>query len=213
MLNITPDLFLARLIVVLIGIPIHEWAHGFAAHLMGDTTPEMEGRLTLNPLAHLDPMGTILILLTGFGWGRPARVNPYQMRKVPNPRTAMALSALAGPLSNLIQAIFFVIILRSGVLNFLPAQAAEWLGRVISFAIVVNVGLIAFNMLPIPPLDGSRVLAGVAPPKVADFIERLEPISMYILLGVLFILPRIGIDLVGWMMTPIILALRLVLGL
>lgn len=213
MFNITPDMFLARLIVVLMGIPIHEWAHGFAAHLMGDTTPERDGRLTLNPLAHLDPMGTILILLTGFGWGRAARVNPYQMRKVPNPRTAMALSALAGPFSNFIQAIFFVIILRSNVLSLLPNQSAEWLGRVVIFAILVNVGLIAFNMLPIPPLDGSRVLAGVAPRRLADFIERLEPIAPFILLGVLFVLPTLGIDLIGMMMRPIFMALLWLLGL
>lgn len=213
MFNIAPDMFLARLIVVLMGIPIHEWAHGFAAHLMGDTTPERDGRLTLNPLAHLDPIGTILILLTGFGWGRAARVNPYQMRKVPNPRTAMALSALAGPLSNFIQAIFFVLILRSNVLSLLPGPTATWLGRVVLFAIVVNVGLIAFNMLPIPPLDGSRVLAGVAPPRLADFIEQLEPIAPFILLGVLFVLPALGIDLIGMMMQPIFGALLLLLGL
>lgn len=213
MFNLSADVFLARLIVVLVGIPIHEWAHGFAAYLMGDSTPEREGRLTLNPLAHLDPLGTIMILLTGFGWGRAARVNPYQMRKVPNPRTAMALSALAGPASNFIQAVVFVSILRSGVLNLLPVQTAGWLTRVVIYAIVVNVGLIAFNMLPIPPLDGSRILAGVAPPRVADFIERLEPISMYILLGVLFILPQIGLDLVGMMVRPLYAALYFILGL
>ena len=213
MLNITADVLLARLIVVLLGIPIHEWAHGFAAHLMGDTTPEREGRLTLNPLTHLDPLGTIMILLTGFGWGRAARVNPYQMRKVSNPRTAMALSALAGPASNLVQAIFFVILLRLGASRLPSTETTEWLIRVIIYAIYVNVGLIAFNMLPIPPLDGSRVLVGVAPPRVGDFIESLEPISMYILIGVLFILPRIGLDLVGWMMEPIYAALLFLLGL
>ncbi|MBN1921006.1 MAG: site-2 protease family protein [Anaerolineae bacterium] len=213
MLNISPDMLLARLIVVLIGIPIHEWAHGYAAHLMGDTTPEREGRLSLNPLTHLDPLGTIMILLTGFGWGRAARVNPYQMRKVPNPRVAMALSALAGPASNFIQAVFFVIVLRLAVSNLPPTATTEWLMRVIIYAISVNVALIAFNMLPIPPLDGSRVLAGVAPPRIADFIESLEPVSIYILIGVVFILPRIGLDLVGWMMEPIYTALYFLLGL
>ncbi|OQA19997.1 MAG: Peptidase family M50 [Chloroflexi bacterium ADurb.Bin360] len=213
MLNITADVLLARLIVVLLGIPIHEWAHGFAAHLMGDTTPEREGRLTLNPLTHLDPLGTIMILLTGFGWGRAARVNPYQMRKVSNPRTAMALSALAGPASNFIQAVFFAIVLRLGMANLPSTEVVEWLTRVITYAIVVNVGLIAFNMLPIPPLDGSRVLVGVAPPRVGDFIESLEPVSMYILIGVVFILPQIGIDLVGAMMRPIYTVLFLLLGL
>jgi len=209
----TADELLARLIVVLLGIPIHEWAHGFAAHLMGDTTPEREGRLTLNPATHLDPFGTLMILLTGFGWGRAARVNPHLMYKVRNPRLAMALSALAGPLSNFIQAAFFAAILHLGVLNLLPEQVAAWLFRVILLVIIVNVGLIAFNLLPIPPLDGSRILAGIAPPAVADFIESLEPISIYILLAVLFILPLIGLDIVGAIMTPLYSLLFRLLGL
>ena len=209
----TADELLARLIVVLLGIPIHEWAHGFAAHLMGDTTPEREGRLTLNPMTHLDPFGTLMILLTGFGWGRPARVSPHLMYKVRNPRLAMALSALAGPLSNFIQAAFFAAILHLGVLNLLPEQVAAWLFKVILLVIIVNVGLIAFNLLPIPPLDGSRILAGVAPPAVANFIESLEPISIYILLAVLFILPLIGLDIVGAIMTPLYSLLFRLLGL
>ncbi len=197
MFGLTPDILLARLLVVLLGIPIHEWAHGWVAHLLGDTTPEREGRLSLNPFTHLDPIGTLLILTTGFGWGRAARVNPYLMRKAPSPRIGMALSALAGPFSNFIQAFILALLLKSGWIH------AEWLVMVIVYAIAVNIGLIAFNMLPIPPLDGSRVLAGVAPPRVADFIESLEPIAPYLLLGVLFVLPRIGIDLVGWMIMPL----------
>lgn len=135
------------------------------------------------------------------------------MYKVRNPRLAMALSALAGPLSNFIQAVFFTAILRLGVLNLLPEQVAAWLFKVILLVIIVNVGLIAFNLLPIPPLDGSRILAGIAPPAVADFIERLEPISLYILLAVLFILPRIGLDLVGAMVRPLYSLLFGLLGL
>ena len=98
MFGLTPDNILGRLVVILLGIPIHEWAHGWVAHLLGDETPELQGRLTLNPLTHLDPIGTLMILLTGFGWGRAARVNPYRMTKVKSPRVGMALSALAGPL-------------------------------------------------------------------------------------------------------------------
>lgn len=197
MFGLTPDILLARLLVVLLGIPIHEWAHGWVAHLLGDTTPEREGRLSFNPFTHLDPIGTLLILTTGFGWGRAARVNPNLMHKAPSPRIGMALSALAGPFSNFIQAFILALLLKSGWIQ------AEWLVMVIIYAIAVNIGLIAFNMLPIPPLDGSRVLAGVAPPRVADFIESLEPIAPYLLLGVLFVLPRIGIDVVRWMITPL----------
>jgi len=197
MFGLTPDILLARLLVVLLGIPIHEWAHGWVAHLLGDTTPEREGRLSLNPFTHLDPVGTLLILTTGFGWGKAARVNPYLMRKAPSPRIGMALSALAGPFSNFIQAFILALLLKSGWIH------AEWLVMVIVYAIAVNIGLIVFNMLPIPPLDGSRVLAGVAPPRVADFIENLEPIAPYLLLAVLFVLPMIGIDLISWLSQPI----------
>jgi Zn-dependent protease len=161
------------------------------------------GRLSLNPMVHLDPMGTLLILLTGYGWGKPARVNPYQMTKVSNPRTGMALSALAGPLSNFVQAVILAILLRVGLPDLLPAGIAAKAAEILILAIIVNIGLIAFNMLPIPPLDGSKVLAGVAPPAVADFLESLEPIAPYLLIVVLFVLPRIGIDLVSAMTRPL----------
>lgn len=203
MFGLTPDNILGRLVVILLGIPIHEWAHGWVAHLLGDETPELQGRLTLNPLTHLDPIGTLMILLTGFGWGRAARVNPYRMSKVKNPRVGMALSALAGPLSNIIQAMIFAIPIRLGLLSFLPAAQANRLAQVLIAIIGVNIGLAAFNLLPIPPLDGSKVLAGVAPPPVADFIESLEPYASYIFILVLFILPRIGLDIVSIMVYPL----------
>lgn len=203
MFGLTPDNILGRLVVILLGIPIHEWAHGWVAHLLGDETPELQGRLTLNPLTHLDPIGTLMILLTGFGWGRAARVNPYRMNKVKNPRVGMALSALAGPLSNIIQAMIFAIPIRLGLLSMLPAAQANRFAQVLVAIIGVNIGLAAFNLLPIPPLDGSKVLAGVAPPPVADFIESLAPYASYIFILVLFILPRIGLDLVSIMVYPL----------
>jgi len=213
MTGLTPAIFLGRLLVIILGIPIHEWAHCWMAHMLGDNTPERQGRLTLNIFAHLDPIGTLMILTTGYGWGRAARVNPYQMHKVSNPRTGMALTALAGPLSNVIQAFILALPIRLGLLNLLPEAQAMNLWTVLYFAIFVNIGLAAFNMIPIPPLDGSRVLAGVAPPRVADFIESLEPVAPYLLLAVLFILPQLGIDLVGWMIAPLQRFLaRLVLG-
>jgi len=203
MFGLTPDNLLGRLLVILLGIPIHEWAHGWVAHMLGDETPELQGRLTLNPLTHLDPVGTIMILLTGFGWGRAARVNPYRMTKVKNPRVGMALSALAGPLSNIIQAMVFALPIRLGVLSLLPAAQADRLAQVLIAVIGVNIGLAAFNLLPIPPLDGSRILAGVAPPAVADVIESLEPYASYIFIFVLFILPRMGFNIVSAMVYPL----------
>lgn len=201
--GISPDVLLARIMVIFLGIPIHEWAHGWMAHLLGDETPELQGRLSLNPFIHLDPVGTLAILLTGFGWGRPAQVNPLRMDKVRNPRVGMALSALAGPLSNLIQAMILALPLRFGLPDFLSADQTYRLTLILFAAIQVNVGLAAFNMLPLPPLDGSRVLAGVAPPRIGDFIEDLEPYAAYILIFVLFFLPRTGFDLVRTMVAPV----------
>ncbi|MDY0019674.1 MAG: site-2 protease family protein [Anaerolineae bacterium] len=203
MFGLTSDVVLARLIVVMLGIPIHEWSHCWVASLLGDTTGEAEGRLSLNPFVHLDPLGTILILLTGFGWGRPAPVNPYRMHRVSNPRLGMALSALAGPFSNFIQAIVLALILRFVVAPMPSSSQVDWAIKILIMAISVNIGLVAFNMIPVPPLDGSRVLAGVAPPNIADFIEQLEPIAPYLLMAVLFVLPQLGIDLVSWMATPL----------
>lgn len=203
MFGLTSDVVLARLIVVMLGIPIHEWSHCWVASLLGDTTGEAEGRLSLNPFVHLDPLGTILILLTGFGWGKPAPVNPYRMHKVSNPRLGMALSALAGPFSNFIQAIVLALILRFVVAPMPSSSQVDWAIKILIMAISVNIGLVAFNMIPVPPLDGSRVLAGVAPPNVADFIEQLEPIAPYLLMAVLFVLPQLGIDLVSWMAAPL----------
>ncbi|MGC9469327.1 MAG: site-2 protease family protein [Anaerolineae bacterium] len=202
-LGIRPDVLLGRLLVILLGIPIHEWAHGWVAHLLGDETPELQGRLSLNPLIHLDPIGTLMILFTGFGWGRPARVNPYRMSRVRNPRVGMALSAFAGPLSNIIMAMILAIPLRLGLVGLLDYNQGLRLFSVLQAAIAVNIGLAAFNMLPIPPLDGSRVLAGVAPPRVGDFLESLEPYASYILIFVLFFLPQLGIDLIGLLVAPL----------
>ncbi|MCU0521451.1 MAG: site-2 protease family protein [Anaerolineae bacterium] len=201
--GLTADVLLGRILVIFLGIPIHEWAHGWVAHLLGDETPELQGRLSLNPFVHLDPVGTLSILLTGFGWGRAARVNPYRMTRVHNPRTGMALSALAGPVSNIIQAMILAIPFRLGLLTLLESNMAYRLAQVLFAAIAVNIGLAAFNLLPIPPLDGSRVLVGVAPRRIGDVIESLEPYAIYILLFVLFLLPRLGLDLVGLLVRPL----------
>ncbi len=203
LLGITPDILLGRLLVIFLGIPIHEWAHGWVAHLLGDETPEMQGRLSLNPFVHLDPIGTLAILLTGFGWGRAARVNPYRMHRARNPRLGMALSALAGPVSNIVQAMILVIPIRLGLLGALGSSQGLRLAQVLFAAIQVNIGLAAFNLLPIPPLDGSRVLAGVAPPRVGDVLESMEPYAIYILIAVLFILPQLGLNLVGLLVYPL----------
>jgi Zn-dependent protease len=212
MYGLTPDrlgVLLGNLIAVAICIPFHEWAHCFAAHLLGDTTPEQQGRLTLNPLVHIDPIGALAILFTGFGWGRAARVNPHQMHRVSNYRVGMAITAFAGPFSNVLLAVLFVLPFRFGWVS-LPMtydsglmSPTERLGMVLYWAMSINLALAVFNLLPIPPLDGSRILAGFAAPEISDFIERLEPVAPIILMVVLFILPQMGLDIVGWMVSPV----------
>jgi Zn-dependent protease len=202
MFGLTPVTILGRLIVIFLGIPIHEWAHGWMAYVLGDNTPEMQGRLSLNPFVHLDPIGTLMILFTGYGWGRSARVNPYRMSRVGSARTGMALSALAGPLSNVIQAVLFALPVRLGLLDLFPPSQAQRLASVFAAVIVVNIGLAVFNMIPVPPLDGSKVLAGVAPAPVADALERMEPYAPMLLMLLLFVFPYLGIDVIGILTRP-----------
>lgn len=192
----------ARLIVLFLGIPLHEWAHGYAAYLLGDDTPKLQGRLNLNPFTHLDPVGSLMILLTGWGWGRAAQVNPYWMHKAPNARVGFALSALAGPFSNFIQALLWALPFRLNLVHLLPDLWFETVVRFLLLAISINLGLMLFNLIPIPPLDGARILAGVAPDPIASFIESLEPVAPYLLMFVLFVLPRMGFNLVSALVGP-----------
>lgn len=202
MFNWTFDSLLGSLLVIFLGIPIHEWAHCWVAHLLGDETPSQQGRLTLNPFVHLDPIGTLMILTVGYGWGRAARVNPYRMYRVRNHYVAMALSAIAGPLSNVIQAMIFMIPFRLAKYGWIQLDPSSPVWATLYYAIVINISLATFNMLPIPPLDGSRVLAGILPRNAAAFIESLESYSMVILVVILFILPQTGFDIAGMMLRP-----------
>ncbi len=197
-LGLSPAVLLARLLVLLIGMPIHEWAHAWSAYELGDDTPRWEGRLSLNPLAHLDVLGSVLLLLTGFGWAKPVRVNPYRMRT--DPRSGMALSAFAGPASNLLVAMLCAVPFRLGWLTLTDVFTGSGLlnpALILWYVADVSIGLALFNLLPFFPLDGEKVLVGILPPRWGDYLLGLRPYSPYILLGLLFILPRIGLDLIG----------------
>jgi Zn-dependent protease len=180
---------------LVIAITFHEAAHGFVAHHFGDNTAWEQGRVSFNPLRHIDPFGTLImpaILLLShspflFGYAKPVPVN---FRALRHPRIDMVWVALAGPATNI--ALALVAAAAFHILNFVPESAAQWLADNLKNALVINVILAIFNMLPIPPLDGGRVAVGLLPRMMAAPLARLEPYGMLILIGVLIVLPLAG---------------------
>lgn len=197
MSNIDLASVIARAAVLLVAFTIHELAHAVTADYLGDPTPRRMGRITLNPLAHLDPMGTIMLLVSGFGWAKPVMVNPLNLRG--NARTSMAIVAAAGPISNLVMAIIFALPVRLGVVNLEPFSSGVLpsVGFLLFNFIWINLILMFFNLIPIPPLDGSKILMGVLPPEMSRWMRPLERYGFLILMGFIFILPNFGIDVLG----------------
>lgn len=181
---------IARLIVLMIAFTIHELAHAVTADYLGDSTPRRMGRISLNPLVHLDPLGSILLLVSGFGWAKPVLVNPLNMRG--NPRTAMAIVAIAGPLSNILMAVLGAIPLRlmltgGGIPFGSSSTILPDLGYLLFEFVWINVILAFFNLIPLAPLDGSKVLAGVLPAQMAYQLRPLEQYGPLILLALIFL--------------------------
>ena len=180
---------------VIIAITFHEAAHGFVAHRLGDDTAYKLGRVSFNPLRHIDPFGTVImpaILLMShapflFGYAKPV---PVKFAALRNPRIGMVLVALAGPATNI--ALALVAALSFHTLNYVPSNAAQWTFDNLKNALVINVILAIFNMMPIPPLDGGRVAVGLLPKRLALPLARLEPFGMLILIGILILLPLAG---------------------
>ncbi len=161
MIQILAGVF-ASVFVVFCTLPVHEYAHALVATKLGDQTPRLSGRLTLNPMRHIDPLGALMIILVGFGYAKPVSVNP---RNFKNPKVGMALTALAGPCANLLMAVVFLFLKNIVALFSAGNVLAVAFLYFFIFAASINVGLAVFNLLPIPPLDGSRILQLLIPSK------------------------------------------------
>lgn len=178
------------LVPALLAVTMHEVAHGFIAERFGDPTARLLGRLTLNPVKHLDPIGTIALLIFGFGWARPVPVNPNNLRRA---QKDMIWVSLAGPSANLLLALFSALLLR--VVVYIASGLGEDsqvlhlinpVGLMAAFGLYINVILCLFNLLPIPPLDGGRVLMGILPERQSLLLRRIEPFGMLLIVFLIF---------------------------
>lgn len=178
--------FFVRALVLFTAMPVHECAHGLAADKLGDETPRLQGRLTLNPFAHLDLTGSLLLFFTGFGWARPVEVD---MRNFKRPRRDMALTSLAGPLSNILMALFVLIVYKL-LMGFVPALRtgvyADAVTTILGTMIVINIGLAVFNLLPVPPLDGSKIFGVLLPQKLYWGMLRYQQVISLVIMLLLF---------------------------
>ncbi len=193
-----PIVFILVFAGLVLALTIHEFAHALAADKLGDPTPRLQDRLTLNPLAHLDPIGTLLLLVAGFGWGKPVMFDPYNLD---NPKRDAALISLAGPASNIILAIILSLIIRT---NPFTGPAALLLDAILRPSIYLNIVLAIFNLIPIHPLDGGKILIGLLPHDMAveaeDFLRRYGTIIL-----IMLILPiNNGVSPVSSLISPVI---------
>lgn len=176
--------YFARILTVFLILPLHECAHAWVAKKMGDDTASLSGRITVNPLAHIDIVGCLLIVLTGFGWAKPVPINPSRMK---DSRLGITLTALAGPVSNLLAAFVMMVILQIlyGLGVFELNKNMSYLLLLLKFFVQVNIGLAVFNLIPIPPLDGDKVLSYFTPWKYKMWMQQHQQIISIVFLIIL----------------------------
>ena len=205
MFDLDPATLIARVIVLIVAFSIHEFAHAWTATMYGDDTPRLYGRLTLNPIAHLDPMGSLLLLFAGFGWAKPVPVNPYALQRR-SPAALMWVS-LAGPFSNFLLAILAAIPFRLGLASinegFMPSSGIfPSFSKILVEFLIINLVLMLFNLIPLAPLDGEKILDYFAPASWSQALENLRPYGPMILILIAVGLPFLGIDVIGWILGP-----------
>ena len=191
----SPEALLALILSipgVIIAMTFHEFAHAWVADRLGDDTPRRQGRLTLNPFKHMEPIGMLMLLFAGFGWGRPVEINPNNFNRTITIRKGNALVALAGPVMNLILALIFSIIyaliLAFGGVDFMFSEVGDIITTIVEYIIFMNVGLGVFNLIPLPPLDGSKVLVAILPANARNWFESHERI-LYLVFIIIWITP------------------------
>ena len=216
-----PFAFVVLLVAVgvslLIGITFHEFAHAYAANRLGDMTATRLGRLTLNPKAHLDPMGTIMLLIAGFGWGKPVPVDPRRLR---NGRRGMAVVSLAGPLSNVLLALAFASLFQLGLIThgdfsreaLRTFDPLAWATLIATYSVLLNLVLAAFNLLPIAPLDGGGILSGIAPRQWLPAIGRLQRYGPIMLIGIIGLAVLTGVNVLGFLFRPVLKLADILIG-
>jgi Zn-dependent protease len=176
------------IVALVVAMDVHEFSHALVADRLGDPTPKEAGRLSLNPVAHLDPLGTVSLLLVGLGWGKPVGINPFKLRF--GPQLGMALVGIAGPVSNLTLASILAIPLRLHWVAFRPQSILGFpfsAGELLSWMVWLNLALAVFNLLPFSPLDGSRLLAALLPAKWFYVLARYERYALFLLLGLIIV--------------------------
>jgi Zn-dependent protease len=189
---------------ILLALTFHEYAHAYVANRFGDDTAKQSGRLSLNPLRHLDPLGTIMIFLVHFGWAKPVPVNPYRLK---NPKKDMLWISAAGPLANMILALSSGILLRILIATAETPDRTSFMGLliyVVFMSLQINLALAIFNILPIAPLDGSKILAGLLPDRFGKMFYFLERYGPFILLGLIIFGRLTGVSVLGGIIWPFV---------